>query len=370
MQRLKATLCMVAAKFSVAAFTISYKLAANDGMNMKVLITYRYLFASILILPLALFLERGPMAQNMYSKSLVLTSTTFTAAFTNLIPPLTFIIAVLLRLEKVEIGTISGKAKVFGTLVGVGGAMVLTFYKGHQLNIGSTHFNLLHNGQRMGGHVAATHKNSTHDHIFGSILALGYSLSIALYYIFQRKLSANYPCHYSNTFLSSVFGFIQSLVYAVPTESSLSQWKLGSKFRLFSAIFQGMCSLGTIFFVTAAVHLQGPLFVSTFNPLVLVFVAIAGFLLLDEKLYVGSLLGSLIIIVGLYLVLWGKGRETKRLTPPGSSKDGNVVSKTNANTTTLENVSVAPTSFSAKIDEGDTNSQMEKNKEKEIVEEV
>ncbi|KAM0036300.1 hypothetical protein Hdeb2414_s0014g00424801 [Helianthus debilis subsp. tardiflorus] len=58
MQRLKATLCMVAAKFSVAAFTVSYKLAANDGMNMKVLITYRYLFASILILPLALFLER------------------------------------------------------------------------------------------------------------------------------------------------------------------------------------------------------------------------------------------------------------------------------------------------------------------------
>ncbi|KAM0036301.1 putative EamA domain-containing protein [Helianthus debilis subsp. tardiflorus] len=270
----------------------------------------------------------------------------------------------------VEIGTIGGKAKVVGTLVGVG-AMVLTFYKGHQLNIGSTHFNLLHGSQRMDGHVAATHKNSTHDHVFGSILALGYSLSIALYYIFQRKLSANYPCHYSNTFLSSVFGFIQSLVYAVPTERSLSQWKLGSKFRLFSAIFQGMCSLGTIFFVTAAVHLQGPLFVSTFNPLVLVFVAIAGFLLLDEKLYVGSLLGSLIIIVGLYLVLWGKGRETKRLTPPGSSTDGNVVSKTNGSTTTLENVSLARTSFSANIDEGDTDSQMEKkNKEKEIVEEV
>ncbi|KAK9077113.1 hypothetical protein SSX86_005449 [Deinandra increscens subsp. villosa] len=106
---------------------------------------------------------------------------------------------------------------------------------------------------------------------------------------------------------------MQSLVCAVPTERSWSRWKLDSNFRLFSAIFQGICSLLAFFLIMAAVHLQGPLFVSVFNPLVLVFVAIAGFLVLDEKLYMGSLLGSIIIIAGLYLVLWGKGKETKRL---------------------------------------------------------
>ncbi|KAJ0600027.1 hypothetical protein Hanom_Chr03g00212751 [Helianthus anomalus] len=58
MQRLKATLMMVAAELVIAAFSVSYKLAADDGMHMKVLITYRYLFASILIFPLAFFLER------------------------------------------------------------------------------------------------------------------------------------------------------------------------------------------------------------------------------------------------------------------------------------------------------------------------
>ncbi|KAL8222712.1 hypothetical protein R6Q57_020111 [Mikania cordata] len=305
MQRLKATLMIVAARFAMAGVTISFKFAADFGMHMSVLITYRYLFASILIFPLALFLERnkrpkltwtilfrtficvtvgGPMSQNIYAKSLVLTSPTFTAAFTNLIPPFTFIVAVLFRSEKVEIGKIAGKAKVIGTIVGVGGAMILTFYKGHKLNIGSTHFNLLHGGH---GHVAPTHKTSTHDQIFGSMLSLLYSISIALFYILQGKLSMDYPCHYSNTFLYSVIGFMQSFMYAIITEHSWSDWKLNFNIRLFLAIFQGICTLLVVFLVMAAVHLEGPLFVSIFNPLVLVFVAIAGFLMLDEKLYVG-----------------------------------------------------------------------------------
>ncbi|KAL8222713.1 hypothetical protein R6Q57_020112 [Mikania cordata] len=394
MQRLKATLMMVAAEVVIAAFTVSYKLAATDGMHMRVLITYRYLFASILIFPLALYLERnerpkltwtilfqvflcatfgGPVSQNMYAKSLVLTSATFVAAFTNLIPPFTFIVAVLFRLEKVEIGKIRGKAKVVGTLIGVGGAMLLTFYKGHQLNNVSTHFNLLHYGNRHDGNVTSAHKTSSHDHIVGSILALAYSLSIAFYYMVQCKLSVNYPCHYSNTFLFSMFGFIQSLVYVALTERSQSEWKLTSNIRLFAAIFQGICSLLAVFLVMAAVHLQGPLFVSIFNPLVLIFVAMAGFLGLQENLYVGSLLGSVIIITGLYFVLWGKSKESKRLSKLTSSESPKRMNVPSNTMNALETMVVARRSFSGDVDEGDElprKSLMEKHKEQEVIEEV
>lgn len=76
-------------------------------------------------------------------------------------------------------GKTAGKTKVIGTIVSVGGAMLLTFYKGQQLNIWSTHFNLLHGGQSMNVHVASTHNTSMH-HIIGSALALSYSLTIAL----------------------------------------------------------------------------------------------------------------------------------------------------------------------------------------------
>ncbi|KAD4179377.1 hypothetical protein E3N88_27968 [Mikania micrantha] len=307
----------------------------------------------------------------MYAQSINLTSTTFVAAFANLIPPFTFIIATMFRLEKVEISKISGKAKVIGLLVGVGGAMLLTFYKGHQLiNIGSTRFNLLHGGRRMDAHMTPPHNTSAH--IFGSILALIYSLFIALCYILQSKLTVKYPCHYSNTFLFSVFGFIQSLVYVVITERSWNQVKLNSRTRLFSAIVQGLCSILAVSLALTVVRLQGPLFVSVFNPLVLIFVAMASILVLGEKLYVGSLLGSIIIIAGLYMVLWGKSKETKRsstLASSVSSKDVNAISNT---TITLETVSMAPNSFTVSVDKEDElppKSSREKHEEHEIVEE-
>ncbi|PKA64359.1 WAT1-related protein [Apostasia shenzhenica] len=61
---------------------------------------------------------------------------------TNLIPAITFIMAVMFRLESLRIKSSSDKAKLLGTLIGVGGAMILTFFKGKELNL-STSINLL-----------------------------------------------------------------------------------------------------------------------------------------------------------------------------------------------------------------------------------
>ena len=57
-QGLKATMMMIVTELIMAGTSIFYKLASNDGMQMSVLIAYRYLFASILFFPLALFIER------------------------------------------------------------------------------------------------------------------------------------------------------------------------------------------------------------------------------------------------------------------------------------------------------------------------
>lgn len=51
---------------------------------------------------------------------------------------------------------------------------------------------------------------------------------------------------------------------------------------------QGILGSGVMFTLVAwCVRMRGPLFVSVFNPLLLVIVAIAGSLLLQEKLHVG-----------------------------------------------------------------------------------
>lgn len=50
----------------------------------------------------------------------------------------------LIRLEKLGWNSSAGKAKVFGTVVCISGAMLLSFYKGPEINMGRTNINLLH----------------------------------------------------------------------------------------------------------------------------------------------------------------------------------------------------------------------------------
>ena len=49
---------MVAVQVAFVAVNVFYKLAANDGMSLSVVVTYRFIFATAFILPVALFLER------------------------------------------------------------------------------------------------------------------------------------------------------------------------------------------------------------------------------------------------------------------------------------------------------------------------
>ncbi|XP_031272911.1 WAT1-related protein At1g68170-like [Pistacia vera] len=124
-----------------------------------------------------------------------------------------------------------------------------------------------------------------------------------------------YPCKYSSTALMCTAAAIQATIYALFTETDPSKWKLGWNIRLLSAVYKGAVATGLMVVVMAwCVRIKGPLFVSIFNPLSLVFVALIGSLILNEKLHMGSIIGSVFIIIGLYAVLWGKGREMKKKT--------------------------------------------------------
>uniref|UniRef100_A0A0A0LID6 WAT1-related protein n=1 Tax=Cucumis sativus TaxID=3659 RepID=A0A0A0LID6_CUCSA len=85
---------------------------------------------------------------------------------------------------------------------------------------------------------------------------------------------------------------------------------------------QGIVGSGAMVTVMAwCVRMRGPLYVSVFSPLMLLIVAIAGSLFLDEKLHLGSVVGAMLIVCGLYMVLWGKSKEMNKclqLTPSES----------------------------------------------------
>ncbi|KAM7467365.1 hypothetical protein LguiB_014927 [Lonicera macranthoides] len=296
----KPTMIMVLVQTIFAGANVFYKLVDNDGMNLKILMAYRLLFASAFMIPLALYVERGALAQNLYVMSLALTSASFAAAMTNLIPPITYIMAITLRLEEFGWRTATGKAKVMGTLVALGGAMILTFYKGPQINM-STNVNLVHTSQAPGPVAAPAHKSG--QMILGSLLSLGCCISYALWLILQAKMAERYPCPYSATALTVFFGSFQGAIFAICTQSSWSQWKLGWNIGLLTIAYTGIVASGLMFTMVAwCVRKRGPLFVSVFNPLGLVLVTLVGSLLLDENLYLGSIVGAVLIVCGLYLV--------------------------------------------------------------------
>ncbi|KAL3538592.1 hypothetical protein ACH5RR_001958 [Cinchona calisaya] len=336
MHGLKPTMMMVMVQIALAGVNVFYKLAANDGMSMRIMVAYRFMFATAAVVPLALIFERnsrpkltwmvvfqaflcalfgGSLAQNLYGQSIIMTSATFASAITNLTPALTFIMAVIFRLERFELKTKAGKAKVIGTLICMGGAMLLTIYKGIEVKLWSTHVGLLHNNNNhQGGHLTASHQKSIY-HILGPIFAISSSFSSAFSLIFQAKMSERYPCHYSSTALICLMGFLQAVLFALCVERNRwDEWKLDWNIRLLSVAYSGTVASGImVIFTMWCVRMRGPLFVSVFSPLMLVLVTIAGSLFLDEKLHLGSVLGASVIVCGLYSVLWGKSKEMKRI---------------------------------------------------------
>ncbi|XP_031504542.1 WAT1-related protein At1g09380-like isoform X2 [Nymphaea colorata] len=190
--------------------------------------------------------------QNLYIAALKMTSATLAVAMTNLLPAFTFILAVMFRLERLEIRSSRSQAKVLGTAVGVCGAMLLTFYHGAKLQLWSFHTHLPHHHPN---------KHQSGNQVLGSMLAMANTVSYATWLIMQGIL-------------------LSGLVVA------LISW---------------------------AIPMRGPLFVSAFSPLSLVIVAFFGSIFLDEALHLGSVVGAGLIILGLYTVLWGKGKEVKEL---------------------------------------------------------
>ncbi|EOX92385.1 hypothetical protein QUC31_003615 [Theobroma cacao] len=326
---LKPVILILVVQAALGGVIVFYKLAVIYGMSVRVLVAYRFIFATACVIPLALILERkskakltwkivfqgflsglfgGALGPNLFIASLSLTSATFATAVSNLVPVATLILAVILRLESLGIRKLAGQAKLVGIFLSIGGAMILTFYKGEEINLWSTNINIAQHGADQ-----ATRKHALlGNQVLGSLLALAACVSFAIWYIIQAKISENYPYIYSSTVLMCIAASVQATIYTIIAERNWSAWKLGWNIRLLSAVYTGAIGTAlTVVLMTWCLRLRGPLFVSIFNPFTLVFVAIVGSLILNERLNTGSILGSVLIVIGVYVVLWGKAKEMK-----------------------------------------------------------
>ncbi|KAJ8449750.1 hypothetical protein Cgig2_001406 [Carnegiea gigantea] len=328
-EKSKPYIAMICLQFGYAGMNIVTKVSLNSGMSHYVLVVYRHAFATAVIAPFALVLERkvrpkmtfrifmqifvlgllGPVIdQNFYYAGLKFTSPTFACAISNMLPAMTFVMAVICRMEKVDVKKVRCQAKVVGTLITVGGAMLMTLYKGHVINlVWSSHIHPAHAAGASSPSSAATDK----DWLKGSMLVILATFAWAAFFILQAITMREYTAQLSLTALVCFLGTLQSIVVTFVMDHK-AVWTIGWDMNLLAAAYAGIISSGVAYYVQGLVmEKRGPVFVTAFSPLMMIIVAFMGSFILAEKIYVGGVLGAVLIMMGLYSVLWGKYKEYK-----------------------------------------------------------
>nr|XP_043610550.1 WAT1-related protein At5g07050 [Erigeron canadensis] len=323
----KPYIAMICLQFGYAGMNIITKVSLNRGMSHYVLVVYRHAFATAAIAPFAIILERnirpkitfsifmqmfvlgllGPVIdQNFYYAGLKFTSPTFSCAMSNMLPAMTFVMAVLCRMEKLNMRLVRCQAKVVGTIVTVAGAMLMTLYKGNVVELFWT--------KNVHPHYAetSTSGSSDKDWVTGSILLIIATFAWASFFILQNVTMRVYEAPLSLTCLVCFIGTLQSIAVTFVMEHKASVWTIGWDMNLLAAAYAGIVSSSIAYYVQGLVmKKRGPVFVTAFSPLMMIIVAIMGSFILAEKIYMGGVMGAILIVMGLYSVLWGKYKEFK-----------------------------------------------------------
>nr|CAB3489540.1 unnamed protein product [Digitaria exilis] len=236
-----------------AGMFIVSKAAFDKGMNTSVFIFYRQAASSLLLLPVAFFLERNTFSLNLYNVSMKLTSATVASATFNSQPVVTFCLALLLRMEVVKLRSSSGIAKVTGVVLCLAGVLLIALYIGPGISPINHH-------RVFAAHVLTAPSRVT---------------------------------------------WIKGTFLMVLANMSWSLW----------IVKQGFMVNGVSFYLQAwCVEMKGPVFLTVWTPLCLIFTIFCSSIL-GEIVHLGSILGGVLLVGGLYCVLWGKSKENKTTAP-------------------------------------------------------
>ncbi|KAH0924645.1 hypothetical protein HID58_016901 [Brassica napus] len=319
---------MVCLQFGYAGMNLLTKTVLDRGMSHYVLVAYRNAFATAAIAPFAFLSERkvrskmtfsifmhifvlallGPVIdQNLYYIGLKLTSPTFSSAVSNIVPAITFILATLFRMEKVEMKKVRCQVKVVGTLVTVVGSILMILYKGPFINFFRSHLTT----------TATASSPLAGDYFKAAVFLLLASLSWASFFILQAWTLKKYAAHLSLSTMVCFMGTLQSLALAFVMEHNPSALNISFDMNLLASAYAvrsfslnfttGIMSSSIAYYVQGLMmQRKGPVFVTAFNPLVVVIVSIMSFFVLGQGIYLGGVIGLVVLMVGVYAVLWGK----------------------------------------------------------------
>uniref|UniRef100_A0A0E0FZU7 WAT1-related protein n=1 Tax=Oryza nivara TaxID=4536 RepID=A0A0E0FZU7_ORYNI len=293
-----------------AVMTALVKKALEQGLNRLVLITLRQLVATLFLSPIAYFKERAGLSQYSFFYGLQYTTATYAITFANLSPVLTFLIAIALGVESLNMKSMAGGAKVLGTLTSMAGVLLLSLYKGVALTNHPSAAAAM-DASAGGGHGGSVMVKNNKQWTLGTVMLLGNCLCFSLWLLLQGKLTKKYPAIYSCTAIMFFISTLQGGALTLATERlTASAWTLTNKVEIVTVIYSGVMASGVGYLImTWCVGKRGPVFTAAFIPVIQIMVAFIDFFFLHEQLHLGSVLGSVLMILGLYLLLWGKKKD-------------------------------------------------------------
>ncbi|KAJ7009788.1 WAT1-related protein [Populus alba x Populus x berolinensis] len=312
---------MVMAECAQAGRMILGKAAMSNGISSFVFVLYSNAIACLILLPSSPLFHRsserppltpsivsgffllglfGCLGQSFCYAGINLSSPTLGTAMLNLVPGLTFILAIIFRMENVDWKSYSTVAKSMGTIVSIGGAFIVTCYKGPLL------LKALPSVTKSSHQVLLQQSNW----VLGGLLMAVDCATASSWLIVQALILKKYPAKLIVVFFHFFFSTILSSIVAVVMERDPSAWSLNSNIRLIAVLFSGILGNAFEVGVTAwCLHKTGPVFVAIFAPLGIVIAAAASVVCFGDALDLGIVLGAAIIAIGFYAVIWGKAQE-------------------------------------------------------------
>ncbi|CAL0312741.1 unnamed protein product [Lupinus luteus] len=318
-------IAIVAVECIIVGVNVLYKAATLNGLSYYVFVVYSFLVSSIVLLfPLFFILKRSrghpPFKASVFFKIFLLaaigfvvqlcgaegikyTSPTLSSALSILVPGFTFILAAFFRMEKLAFRSKSTLAKIFGTILSILGALVVVLYKGRTILSDS------HPLQSPATHSPVSLSSQTNWILGGSLLVAEYLL-VPVMYILQSSIMNQCPSEVIMVFTYCMCATFISAPICLLLEPNWSAWKITLDIRLAAILGWGILVTCFSALVYAwALHLKGPVYISIFKPGSIVIAAALSVIFLGDALYLGTVVGAVILSFGFYAVIWGKANE-------------------------------------------------------------
>ncbi|CAL9751585.1 unnamed protein product [Musa acuminata subsp. burmannicoides] len=314
MQAAAPYLVMTMTQFCLAGFLVILRsvLAPSAGVSATVLVAYQQLLSALVLSLLALLFDRRqgpkptpkilawsavigllqiPLGELMFTTSLRYVTATFQSVAMNTIPVVVFVLAATTGRERFRFCSLGGQWKLWGTLASATGATIVVLLSGRD-SAGLTAGD--------GG-------------LLVGIVMVGVAvLAEATANLLVERVALQYHADLKLSAMITVFGTLQVAVVAGTMERDLSAWRIkwSGSLELLAILYGGILVNGVSYFARNwCIHKKGPVFGSAFSPLLVVFSFLLQIILFGVTEELASIVGSVLVILGLYILLWAKAKD-------------------------------------------------------------